>query len=104
MVTTETYSDPRAKEAASEFDDILQVTRTTTCQYSRTRATYTEYGTYTRETVQEAPCPCPLAKASAATQESPPLLLLLEAEVFLHLPIQEEVKREETCRLDGAGT
>ncbi|PMD17965.1 hypothetical protein NA56DRAFT_648142 [Hyaloscypha hepaticicola] len=72
MVTTETYSDPRAKEAASEFDDMLQVTRTTTCQYSRTRATYTEYGTYTRETVQEAPCPCPLAKASAATQESPP--------------------------------
>lgn len=69
-VTTETYSDPRAKEAASDFDDILQVTRTTTCQYSRTLSTYTEYGTYTRETVQEAFCPCPSAKASAATQES----------------------------------
>ncbi|PMD27363.1 hypothetical protein NA56DRAFT_697543 [Hyaloscypha hepaticicola] len=53
-VTTETYSDPRANEATSDFDDKLQVTRTTTCQYSRTLSTYTEYGTYTRETVQEA--------------------------------------------------
>ena len=48
MVTTETYSDPRAKEAASDFNDILYVTGTTTCQYSRTLSTYTEYGTYTR--------------------------------------------------------
>ena len=71
MVTTETYSDPRAKEAASDFNDILYVTGTTTCQYSRTLSTYTEYGTYTRETVQEAFCPCPSTKASAAAQESP---------------------------------
>jgi hypothetical protein len=71
MVTTETYSDPRAKEAASDFNDILYVAGTTTCQYSRTLSTYTEYGTYTRETVQEAFCPCPLTKASAAAQESP---------------------------------
>ena len=49
----------------------LQVTRTTTCQYSGTLSTFTEYKTYTRETVQEAFCPCPSTTVSDDKQRIP---------------------------------
>jgi hypothetical protein len=70
MVTTETYSDPRAKEAASDFNDILHVTGTTTCQYSRTLSTYTMYLVYARRALALAQAST-IAASEAVLRGSP---------------------------------
>jgi hypothetical protein len=75
MLTTETYADPRAKAAAEEHleeqCDMPYPPRPNSCQGSRTMSFYTEYGTYTRETVHQVYSARASAEIPAATQESP---------------------------------
>jgi hypothetical protein len=75
MLTTETYADPRAKAAAEEHleeqCDMPYPSRSNSCQGSRAMSVYTEYGTYTRETVHQVYSPRASAEIPATTQQSP---------------------------------